>query len=96
MRMRQAAERDRLNTQRVVLVGHERVARQLGCVAHLAADAGVAGGVAGGVAALLEKGLYGTLCGAKNSGPFWPQPESVPSEKPNKLDKSMTVMILGK
>ena len=75
-----------------ILVGHKRVARQMCWVAHLAADAGVAGGAA----ALLENGLYGTLWGAKNSGPFWPQADNMPTDMLNKPDKSMTAMILGR
>ncbi|MBC7607971.1 MAG: hypothetical protein H7228_00100 [Polaromonas sp.] len=60
-------------------------------LAHLAADAGAAGNdaVAGALAGVLGNSLYGTLCGAKNKGPFWPQ-----ADKLSKTSKTgMTVMI---
>jgi hypothetical protein len=65
----------------------------------LAAEEGVTGmgdvttGDTGGVlAGLLGNNLYGTLCGVKNKGPFWPQ-----AVKPNKTSNSaVTVMIRGK
>jgi len=50
-----------------------------------------AGDATGPLAGLLGSNLYGTLCGAKNKGPFWPQ-----ADKPNKTSKTgMTVMIRG-
>jgi len=50
-----------------------------------------AGDATGPLAGLLGSNLYGTLCGAKNKGPFWPQ-----ADKPNKTSKNgMTVMIRG-
>ena len=68
-------------------------------MAHWAADEGeasignVAAGDADGVlAGLPGSNLYGTLCGAKNKGPFWPQ-----ADNPNKTSNiGMTVMIRGK
>ena len=71
----------------------------MGRLTHLAADEGVAligdvaagdaGGVLGGLPGI---SLYGTLCGVKNKGPFWPQ-----ADNPNKTSNiGMTVMIRWK
>lgn len=57
----------------------------------MAADADAAGidAADGALAGLLGSNLYGTLCGAKNKGPFWPQ-----ADKLSKISKiGVTVMI---
>lgn len=88
--------------QRTVSVGDKRLTRKLSGRPHLAAGDGVAGsgdkpeaavagdtGVPDVTAALLGSNLYGTLCGAKNKGPFWPQ-----ADKLAKASKTgMAVMI---
>ena len=57
-----------------IFVGHKRLTGKLDGIAHLAADAGAAGKVAadaeGALVGLLGSNLYGTLCGARNNGPF--------------------------
>ena len=63
--------------QCIAFVSNKGLAGELGA-AHFAADAGAAGE---GAAVVLGKRLYGTLCGAKNKGPFWPQAGSTHTTK---------------
>jgi hypothetical protein len=99
MALRQTGQSNLFNMQRIAFVSDERLAWELERRAHLAADDGVIGigdvpmgDVDGTLAGVLGSNLYGTLCGAKNKGPFWPQAD--------KLDKTshakVTVMIRGK
>lgn len=96
MGLRQLGQGHAFDMQRTVSVGDERLAGKLNRRAHLAADEAAAGrgeelvaAVAGVTAELPGNTLYGTLCGAKNKGPFWPQADT-PAKASN---KSGAVMI---
>ena len=85
--------------QYITFVSDKRLAGELERQVHLAADEGLAGtGEASGrdadgtLAGLPGSNLYGTLCGVKNKGPFWPQ-----ADKPDKTSNNgTTVMIRSK
>jgi hypothetical protein len=82
--------------QGIAFVGDERLTGEWARQIHFGAEAGTADSVGvpadavfGATATLPGCSLNGTLCGAKNNGPFCPQ-----AGKPDKTSKSgATVMI---